>query len=334
MPLRLSVPCSRRGGTPWQAGGRLLAPPRRLHHGRGEACAAPPRALATSNASSWRNVWTADANTGSPQTRQARECEQTAIWRRARCARRKRRRMTNLRLAAPARQLALRPMTDCAVARRAVERNGFCARTRGAKKPQPSAPWFSLTDLSKAKDQKPAFPNEEPHTPHVRSQPSLCFTGDTSDMFLDIVLPGKPPNSRSPSSPDAQAASSSAADSALPDVKMPLMDEIAVAAAAVGGSYPRISAVLHRFNILTRESEALAPCSPPSLVKGPPVGPFVAIRSTVLSDPVLARLASAMPKRFASTDWHLLYSTRSHGLSLGTLYQRVHERGAVACVPS
>ena len=258
----------------------------------------------------------------------------TAIWRRARCARRKRRRMTNLRLAAPARQLALRPMTDCAVARRAVERNGFCARTRGAKKPQPSAPWFSLTDLSKAKDQKPAFPNEEPHTPHVRSQPSLCFTGDTSDMFLDIVLPGKPPNSRSPSSPDAQAASSSAADSALPDVKMPLMDEIAVAAAAVGGSYPRISAVLHRFNILTRESEALAPCSPPSLVKGPPVGPFVAIRSTVLSDPVLARLASAMPKRFASTDWHLLYSTRSHGLSLGTLYQRVHERGAVACVPS
>jgi len=112
------------------------------------------------------------------------------------------------------------------------------------------------------------------------------------------------------------------------------MDEIAVAAAAVGGSYPRISAVLHRFNILTRESEALAPCSPPSLVKGPSVGPFVAIRSTVLSDPVLARLASAMPKRFTSTDWHLLYSTRSHGLSLGTLYQRVHERGAVVCAPS
>ena len=48
----------------------------------------------------------------------------------------------------------------------------------------------------------------------------------------------------------------------------------------------------------------------------------------------LARLASAMPKRFTSTDWHLLYSTRSHGLSLGTLYQRVHERGAVACAPS
>ena len=241
---------------------------------------------------------------------------------------------TNLRLAAPGLPSPLRPMTDCAVARRAVERNGFCARTRGAKQPQPSAPWFSLTDLSKAKDQKPGFHNEEPHTPHVRSQPSLCFTGDTSDMFLDIVLPGKPPSSRSPSSPDAQAPSSSAADSALPDVKMPLMDEIAVAAAAVGGSYPRISAVLHRFNILTRESEALAPCSPPSLVKGPSVGPFVAIRSTVLSDPVLARLASAMPKRFTSTDWHLLYSTRSHGLSLGTLYQRVHERGAVVCAPS
>ena len=129
----------------------------------------------------------------------------------------------------------LRPMTDCAVARRAVERNGFCARTRGAKQPQPSAPWFSLTDLSKAKDQK-ALTNEEPHTPHVRSQPSLCFTGDTSDMFLDIVLPGKTPSSRSPSSPDAQAPSSSAADSALPDVKMPLMDEIAVAAAAVAAS--------------------------------------------------------------------------------------------------
>tara|TARA_B110001469_G_C9576543_1_gene285914 strand:- start:308 stop:760 length:453 start_codon:yes stop_codon:yes gene_type:complete len=108
------------------------------------------------------------------------------------------------------------------------------------------------------------------------------------------------------------------------------MDEIAVAAAAVGGSYPRISAVLHRFNILTRESEALAPCSPPSLVKGPSGGPYVAIRSTVLSDPVLARLASAMPKRFASTEWHLLYSTQAHGLSLGTLYKRVHERGAVA----
>ena len=242
--------------------------------------------------------------------------------------------MTNLRLAAPRLPSPLRPMTDCAVARRAVERNGFCARTRGAKQPQPSAPWFSLTDLSKAKDQKPGFHNEEPHTPHVRSQPSLCFTGDTSDMFLDIVLPGKTPSSRSPSSSDAQAPSSSAADSALPDVKMPLMDEIAVAAAAVGGSYPRISAVLHRFNILTRESEALAPCSPPSLVNGPSVGPFVAIRSTVLSDPVLARLASAMPKRFTSTDWHLLYSTRSHGLSLGTLYQRVHERGAVVCAPS
>jgi len=173
------------------------------------------------------------------------------------------------------------------------------------------------------------IPEEEPHTPQVRSTPSLCFTGDTSDMFLDIVLPGKTPNSRSPSCPDAQAASSSAADSALPDVKMPLMDELAVAAAAVGGSYPRISAVLHRFNILTRESEAPAPCSPPSLVKGPSVGPYVTIESTVLSDPVLARLASAMPKRFASTEWHLLYSTQAHGFSLGTLYKRVHERGAV-----
>ena len=222
-------------------------------------------------------------------------------------------------------------MTDCAVARRAVERNGFCARTRGSpKQPQSTAPWFSLSDLSKAKDQQPGFQKEEPQTPQVRSTPSLCFTGDTSDMFLDIVLPGKTPNSRSPSCPDAQAGSSSAADSALPDVKMPLMDEIAVAAAAVGGSYPRISAVLHRFNILTRESEAPAPSSPPSLVKGPSAGPYVAIRSTVLSDPVLARLASAMPKRFASTEWHLLYSTQAHGLSLGTLYKRVHERGAVA----
>ena len=217
-------------------------------------------------------------------------------------------------------------MTDCAVTRRTV--HGFCARTKmSPKQPQSSAPWFSLSDLSAAKDQQPVVAKEEPHTPQVHSTPSLCFTGDTSDMFLDMVLPGKTPNSRSPSCPEAPAANTSAADSELPDVKMPVMDEIAVTTAAVGGSYPRISAVLHRFNILTRESETPTPCPPPSLVKGPS---NVVIDSTILSDPVLARLASAMPKRFASTEWRLLYSTQAHGFSLGTLYKRVNGSGAVA----
>ena len=204
--------------------------------------------------------------------------------------------------------------------------HGFCARTKMSPK-QPSAPWFSLNDLSAAKGKQPVFPKEEPHAPQVNSTPSICFTGDTSDMFLDLVLPWRSPSSRSPSCPDAPAASTSAADSALPEVKMPHVDEVAVTAAAIGGSYPRISAVLHRFNILTRESETPSPCPPPSLVKGPS---NVAIDSAILSDPVLARLASAMPKRFASTEWRLLYSTQAHGFSLGTLYKRVNGSGASA----
>jgi len=110
-------------------------------------------------------------------------------------------------------------------------------------------------------------------------------------------------------------------------VSTPPPDVITVEATvseAIQSAFPTVNAVLHRFNILNRVDAGDARCPQPGLVDAK----ACAIDSLLLSDAVLARLASAMPRRFAATEWRQLYSAQTHGFSLATLYTRAAGSGA------
>ena len=54
--------------------------------------------------------------------------------------------------------------------------------------------------------------------------------------------------------------------------------------------------------------------------------------SSIMSNAVLQQLSSALPSRFAYSDWRLLYSTCVHGISINTLYLRTEGCGSCLLV--
>jgi hypothetical protein len=46
------------------------------------------------------------------------------------------------------------------------------------------------------------------------------------------------------------------------------------------------------------------------------------------SEKHLAHIQNALPRRYAKQPWKLLYSTREHGISINTLYDKTNEKGA------
>lgn len=57
--------------------------------------------------------------------------------------------------------------------------------------------------------------------------------------------------------------------------------------------------------------------------------PELDVPSLIITSPnILHKLASALPIRYRTANWTLLYSTDRHGISLATLYKKVKGRGA------
>ena len=72
----------------------------------------------------------------------------------------------------------------------------------------------------------------------------------------------------------------------------------------------------------------IAPGAPPGILGTRPGAIAHPLQSCILSEPVIAHLASALP-RYPISGWRQLYATQAHGFSLSSLYKQTD-----ACGPS
>jgi len=69
--------------------------------------------------------------------------------------------------------------------------------------------------------------------------------------------------------------------------------------------------------------------SPPTHIRKPSdyVPPKLTEKSKIISESDQLLLVPFLPRRYASSDWSLLYSTDKHGISINTFYSKVKEKG-------
>eukprot|EP00741_Cyanophora_paradoxa_P008946 tig00000142_g8659.t1 len=80
-----------------------------------------------------------------------------------------------------------------------------------------------------------------------------------------------------------------------------------------------------------RETGGAGSAAARALLSAPHV-PLLSDKSSAINPDIAAQIGQRLPKRYQGADWHLLYSTEKHGISLKTFYARTDDMGPTVLV--